>query len=111
MFGQFAQSRTLLGCTLLWTDLDGGDVECLLGGRHRNHAAHQFELRVFELLPGAAVLHAPQVRQFELELVDGQQRDLQGLLRAPQFATPPAAYGDVVGEQILGIHDRDCGSG
>jgi hypothetical protein len=32
---------------------------------------------VIQLLAGAAVLHAPQVAQLQLELVDGQMRNLQ----------------------------------
>jgi hypothetical protein len=88
--GQFAQTQARLGRALLAARLDGGDVGCRLGGGRRHHAAHQFKLRVLELFAGAAVLHAPQVGQFDLELVDGQQRDLQGLLRAPHFAAEAA---------------------
>jgi hypothetical protein len=46
-------------------------------------ATDEIELRVLELLAGAAVFHAAQVGQLDLHLVDGQLRDLQGLVRAP----------------------------
>jgi integrase len=42
----------------------------------RDLAADELELRMFELLAGAAVFHASQVRQFDLHLVDGQLRYL-----------------------------------
>ena len=53
-------------------------LEALLGGR--GLAMLILDLRVFELLPGAAVLHAPQVNHLDLALLDGRKRDTQCLL-------------------------------
>src|SRR5678816_1182538 len=54
---------------------------------------------MLEPLAGAAVLHAPQVRQFDLHLVDGQLRNLQGLVRAPDLVASNAALSGEVRER------------
>jgi len=72
--------------------------------RLRELPAHELKLSVFKLLAGAAVLHATQVRHFDLELLDGEQRDLQCLLRALHLA----AERGVGGKQFLRGHGYDC---
>lgn len=70
----------------------------------RDLAAYKFRLRVLELLAGVAILHATQVRHFDLELLDGEQHGLQCLLGVLYFA----AESGVAGKQFLRGHGRDC---
>jgi len=57
------------------------------GVRLRCVASDELELRMLESFAGAAVLHAPQVRDLDLELVDGQLRDLEFFLEALHLGT------------------------
>ena len=114
---QIPHASALLRLAFLASLLEGRDVGRALAidgvlawhrwghRRLRELPAHELELRVFELLAGAAVLHAPQVSHLDLELLHGQQRDLQCLLRALHFA----AESGVGGMQFLRGHGHDCG--
>src|SRR5690606_25857161 len=113
VFWQIPHARALSRLTLLATLLDGRNVGMVLVAfglcrrcqcRLCDLAAHKFELSVFELLAGAPILHASQVRHLDLELLDGEQRDLQGLLRTQHFDAE-SGVGD---KQFLRGHGHDC---
>ena len=69
-------------------------MRCVIGYRRvvgrrlrRNPGVHQLQLSaMFELLAGAAVLHAPQVAHFQLEFVDGQMGNLERSIALRQRA-------------------------
>jgi hypothetical protein len=115
VFWQLAQPRPSLGLSFLALPLERRHVGLQavifsrVGGRlnHRGGtlATHEFELRlgVLELLAGAAVFHAPQVREFDLHLVDGQLGDLQSLVRTLDLT----AQCSVVSQEFRERHDHD----
>ena len=72
---QFTQVRARPPSALAAMLVQRGDVAARFARRDDdNFPTHQLELRVFQPFAGAAVLHAPQVGDFELELVNRELR-------------------------------------